>query len=202
LRYVLDGAGVGLRELYDSDHAAMCEIWGHPEVMRHTLTGPLDAGQVSELLAQAAADREARPRARYRFAVCDTSDDGRLLGTIALERDRLASAYASGAAFHPAAQGRGVGREVMRLLYRLAFAEFGARQVWMCTVPANAAAARMLLSTGARRVGQISEAYERDGRWRPLDVYAIRASDWHEQQPQQAAHASGVGLADAVATAP
>jgi RimJ/RimL family protein N-acetyltransferase len=172
--YVLEGAGIGLRDLRDSDHAAMCEIWGHPEVMRHTMTGPLDAGQVSELLAQAAADREVQPRARYRFAVCDTSD-GRLLGTIALEADRFASAYAFGAAFRPDVQGRGVGRQVMHLLYRHAFTTLGARQVWMCTVPANATAARMLLSTGARRFGEIPEAYARDGRWWPLTIFAICA---------------------------
>ncbi|HLL37366.1 MAG TPA: GNAT family N-acetyltransferase, partial [Streptomyces sp.] len=129
VEYVLERAGVGLRELHAADHVALCEVWGHPEVMRYTLTGPLGAGQVSELLEQAAADRAQEPRVRWRFAVCGTGD-GRLLGTIALERDRLASAYAFGAAFHPSAQGRGVGRAVMHLLYGFAFRELGARQVW------------------------------------------------------------------------
>ncbi len=180
-----------LRELVPEDLDALAAILREPVIMRHRMTGPMERDEVALLLEQAITDRDVQPRQRFRFAV--TGGDGSVIGSITLELDRFNSCYAHSLVVHPEVHNRHVGRDVMRLIYAIAFERLDVHRVWGAIAPENTAAKRMVSATGMTSDGRIRDAYRKDGTWYDVETYSLCRSEWARPASQPVADLALVG---------
>jgi diamine N-acetyltransferase len=69
--------------------------------------------------------------------------------------------------------GRGLGRQVLRLLLKKAFEEYGAHRLWLDVFENNLRAQRLYSSFGFRREGILREAVYRDGEYYSLILMSL-----------------------------
>ena len=77
-----------------------------------------------------------------------------------------------------AERGRGLGRETLRLVKRVAFEELRAHRVWLDVMAHNAAARHLYASEGFVPEGVMREALRRDGRYVDLVLMAILEDEY------------------------
>jgi RimJ/RimL family protein N-acetyltransferase len=98
--------------------------------------------------------------------------DSALIGAARLATGEYASA-SLGVALRPDQWGQGRGRDAIRLLHQLGFAELGLHRVWGSRSPLNAASGRMMQATGMIEEGTIRGHMYAHGAWRDSVVHSI-----------------------------
>ena len=74
--------------------------------------------------------------------------------------------------------GKGVGREMLRLIIRKAFDEYGAHRLWLDVFEHNARAQRAYAAVGFKREGVLREAVYSDGEYHSLILMSILEQEY------------------------
>jgi RimJ/RimL family protein N-acetyltransferase len=82
-----------------------------------------------------------------------------------------------------AEKGKGLGRDTMRLLKKIAFEQLGAHRLWLDVVVHNTRAQRLYETEGFIVEGTLREAAEIQGRFESLLVMSILESDYEPSEP-------------------
>ncbi len=164
------GSVVTLRELTESDVAALHKVYGDEKATRHLSFEPRTIKQVEGMIKAAMASATTEPRTEYMLAVADK--DGELIGSARLATGEYASAQI-GFALGPDHWGQGKGLETVRLLQHLGFSELGPHRVWGARSPLNQASARTMLAAGIIEEGTIRGHLFTRGAWRNSVVHSI-----------------------------
>ena len=161
-----------LRELAESDVAAIQEYATDPAVVEFLPWGPNTVEDTRRFLAEVTTAREATPRLQWDLAVVLKSDE-RLIGGCRLHvTDAGAGEADVGYALARRAWGHGYAAEAVRALVGFAFERLATRRVWAVCEPANRASARVLEKAGLRRERFLRAHRFMKGRWRDSYVYA------------------------------
>jgi diamine N-acetyltransferase len=148
-----------LREATPDDVPQICALERRPDF--HGLVGAWPAEEHLRCLA----DQDAR------YLVAD--HDGEMLGfsilfgilsphrSVELKRIVVAS------------PGKGLGKEILRLIIRKAFNEYGAHRLWLDVFEHNLRAQSAYSGVGFRREGMLREAVYRDGKYYSLILMSL-----------------------------
>jgi len=120
----------------------------------------------------------------FAFAVLDTSDDGRLIGRVALAnvvRGPWQNATL-GYWISADAGGRGHATRAVRLILRFAFEHAGLHRVQPAVIPRNERSIRVVERVGFRREGRAAKYLRINGVWEDHDIYALTAEDWERMK--------------------
>jgi diamine N-acetyltransferase len=85
-----------------------------------------------------------------------------------------------------AAPGRGLGREAMRQVLRLAFDTYGAHRVWLDVYPENERARRAYRALGFQEEGLMRECIWSEGQFRSLILMSVLETDPGARQVRNA----------------
>jgi ribosomal-protein-alanine N-acetyltransferase len=173
----LTGRVAALRELDLGDVAALHAVYGDPAVAASLSFEPRTVDQCESIIASAIRDAEADPRIVYMLAVTDLS--GSLIGAARLALGDWSSGQ-FGMAIGAAQQGRGVGTDALRLLFRLGFGELGLHRIWGARTASNQASARLMAAAGMTPDGTIRSHVLRHGKWDDSATASILADEFTE----------------------
>lgn len=175
---ILYDARLALRELAIDDVEAVFAIYGSREATEHLSFTPRSREEVGSIVARSMASAKATPREEYALAVV-VREGGELVGFARLALDpHQQQAATIGFALRPDAWGVGYGRETVRLLLSLAFADLDLHRVWAARAPLNAASEKTLLAAGMTEEGRIRGHVHVRGAWRDSIVYGILREEW------------------------
>ncbi len=141
------GDGLVLRDWSDEDAPALAELFDDPAVAyRNPVPSPFGLAESRAYLADAARSRIAGRRLQLAI----TTDGGRPLGEIRLNRATGSIAYAVGAQF----RGRGLATRALRLMTAHAHGRLGLPRVTLEIEPDNAPSTRVARGAGFAPTGQ------------------------------------------------
>jgi len=166
-----------LRELRESDFAAVHRYASDPEVTRFMGWGPNDEAATRAFLAEAVA-ASSSPHTRCEVAVVERAS-GEVIGSCGAyaRRDPVHREWEIGYVLARPFWGRGLGSEAVGALVALAEGALGAHRLYATVDPANAASAALLRRLGFRLEGlQRADTFVR-GAWRDSLVYARLADE-------------------------
>lgn len=171
-------ARLGLREFTMDDVEAVLAVYGSAEVTEHLSFTPRSRDDVSGIVARSMASATASPREEYALAVVER-DGGEPIGFARLAIDPHQQRAATiGFALRPDAWGVGYGKETVRLLLALAFADLDLHRVWAARAPLNTASEKTLLAAGMTEEGRIRGHVHVRGAWRDSLTYGILREEW------------------------
>lgn len=172
----VDGPRVRLRELSPADAAALHAVYGDPQVCANLSFTPRSQAECEQIIAAAARDAAADPRAVYMLAVADTSSD-LLIGAARLAVEPW-QAGQFGLAIRADRQQQGLGTETLRLLFRLGFGQFGLHRIWGARDPGNEASGKLMTAAGMTPDGNIRSHVRRHGIWRDSATASILEDEY------------------------
>ncbi|MEV6132966.1 GNAT family protein [Streptomyces violaceusniger] len=176
---------LSLRELTVDDVDAVLAIYGSPEATEHLSFTPRSRDEVSGIVERSMYSATVSPREEYALAVIE-ADSGELIGFARLALDPHQQRAATiGFALHPDTWGVGYGRETVRLLLDLAFADLDLHRVWAARAPLNVASEKTLLASGMTEEGRIRGHVHVRGTWRDSIVYGVLREEWDGQGDQR-----------------
>jgi RimJ/RimL family protein N-acetyltransferase len=195
-RYPIETERLTLRPFTRDDVDGLYAMQSLPEVARYLYWEPRERGEVKlvldrklgqsqlhregDILALAVEERSgtwggvtaAEPERSRR-------DAGVLVGEVSLTWLNVADRQGEiGFVFHPAYQGKGLAREAVEALLRLAFEEFGLHRIIGRCDPRNRPSARLLERLGMRHEAHRVHCEIFKGEWGDVDVYAILDTEW------------------------
>ncbi|WP_338423568.1 GNAT family protein [Streptomyces gobiensis] len=139
---------------------------------------PRSRDDVGRIVARSMVSATASPREEYALAVAER-DGGKLIGLVRLAIDPHQQRAATiGGALRPDTWGAGYGREMLRLLLALAFADLDLHRIWAARSELNVAAEKTMLAEGMTEEGYIREHIKKDGKWRDSVVHSILDHEW------------------------
>lgn len=145
-----------VRTEQDADNPAYVNVWSHDE-HRAAIDDPDGAHFVVEIV-----------------------DGGRAAGYVILSRRPGTNHAIELVRITIAEQGKGFGREALRLVKRLAFEHLGAHRLWLDVRDRNVRAQRLYESEGFVREGVLRDYNKVGGRYESLIIMAILE---HEYRP-------------------
>jgi diamine N-acetyltransferase len=83
------------------------------------------------------------------------------------------------------APGRGLGRQMLRLLLKKAFEEYGAHRLWLDVFENNLRAQHLYSSFGFRRDGVLREAVYRDGEYYSLILMSLLDREYDSEAQEK-----------------
>lgn len=171
-------ARLALRELITDDVGDVCAIYGSTRATEHLSSRPHSREDIGGIVPRYMVLATATPGEEYALAVVQR-DSGGLVGfaRLALVPHRQRAATIGGA-LRTDVWGAGYGKETVRLLLALAFADLDLHRVWAARSPLNIAAKKMLLGVGFTEEGRIRGHVHVRGGWRDSIVYGILREDW------------------------
>ncbi|WP_413808337.1 GNAT family N-acetyltransferase [Streptomyces sp. OE57] len=175
------GIRLSLRELTVDDVDAVLAIYGSPAATEHLSFTPRSRDEVSGIVERSVDSATVTPRQQYALAVVER-DRRELIGFARLALDPHQQRAATiGFALRPDSWGVGYGRETVRLLLNLAFADLNLHRVWAARAPLNVASEKTLLASGMTEEGRIRGHVHVRGAWRDSIVYGVLREEWDGQ---------------------
>lgn len=170
---MLTGESVTLRPLRPDDLEPFWQARLDPLFWARTGDGPL-LPQTLEAYREQQTSADTDGGARFAVEV-----GGELAGRGGLFAvDDLARTAELGVALLPAFQGRGHGRDVVRVLLGYAFRSRNLRRVHLQTLASNAAAVAAYLAVGFVEEGRLREHAWVEGRYDDVVLMAVLRSEW------------------------
>jgi ribosomal-protein-alanine N-acetyltransferase len=175
-----------LRDLRREDWEGVHRYAADPVVTRYLRWGPNSEAQTRTFVEAAIRHAAERPRRSFELAIVWRAT-GELIGGCGLLGADADGEYEIGYCLRPSWWSRGIGAESVRALLELGFGALGARGIYACVDPANAASTRLLEAAGfrhARRLGRgvrlraLRRDPQRHGLRRASLVYVILAGEW------------------------
>ena len=171
----LVGGSLRLRELCPTDTDGLLKVYGDPEAVRHLSFTPRTREQCEAIVTAAIADARQVPRGVYMLA-CERG--GELVGAARLAVDERRHSGQIGFALRSDLWGRGLGSELVQLLFRLGFGELGLARIWGARSPENEASRRVMTTNGMVEEGLIRRHLRTRGAWRDSVVHSILDDEW------------------------
>jgi len=175
----LTAAAVRLREFTLGDVDALHRVYGDPEATRHLSFEPRSRDQVAEIIEGILARRADVPRTEYALAI-ERPDTVEVVGMARLALGDYRSGQI-GFALRPDQWRKGLGRQSVELLLRLAFDHLSLHRVWGASAPENRASCQLMLSVGMVEEGRIRDHLRVNGQWRDSVVHSILEEEWHRR---------------------
>jgi RimJ/RimL family protein N-acetyltransferase len=172
----LERARVNLVRFTGAHVPALVEMTGDRDVQRHTRTPipvPTDFG--ASWLARYEQGR--RHGTREAFAIVDSDSQAFLGIAVAPRIDRNAKEAELGYVVAPAARGRGVATEALRLLTEWAFAELGAMRLELLIGVENEASKRVAARCGYVKEGVLRSLYFKQDLREDTEIWSRLPSD-------------------------
>lgn len=174
LRLPVETARLRLRELEETDLAALHDWRRHPEYRRHLPMPRQTREEVRRELDAVMRDRIDTRRSRYLLAVVER-DGGRMVGEAILKlvsapRHRQAEI---GWAVAESDKGRGYATEIGAALLTLCFGPLRRHRVFALCSAENHASRRVMEKLGMRQEGLMREHFHANGRWWSSHLYAV-----------------------------
>jgi RimJ/RimL family protein N-acetyltransferase len=168
-----------LRPYAPSDLEALLAIYSRPDVVKYLYYETRDEDEVRDLLTRKANQRSLdKPGDILALAVV-LKANGRVIGDVILRwLDNEHHQGEIGYVIHPDHQGKGYGKEAVKVLLRVAFEDAGLHRVIGSLEARNEASAGLMESLGMRREAHFVENEFVKGEWQSEVVYAILASEW------------------------
>jgi RimJ/RimL family protein N-acetyltransferase len=187
--------GIRLEPLAERHLPDLAELVADPDVLRFTrVPDPAPPGFPRSWLELYEAGR--RDGTREAFAALD--EEGRFAGLgLAFDIDREAAELELGYIVAPAARGRGVATEILRLLTRWALAEVGAQRVRLIVDVDNAASHRVAERCGYVREGVLRSLHLKQGVRMDAVLWSRLATDPEPPGASPSAGAPAHGRRDA-----
>jgi ribosomal-protein-alanine N-acetyltransferase len=178
---VCKGERLWLREITETDVAALHAIYGDPTATQHMPFAPRTVEEVAAVVRQAMAAAEEVPRLLYALAVLD-AEDQEVIGVarLQIEADRPHSAEI-GLGLRPDHWGRGMGTDLVRLLLTFGFKQLGLHRIWGARSPANLPAQLAMLTAGMVEEGRLRHHVATPDGWRDSVVHAAIVDEWRER---------------------
>lgn len=165
-----------LREIVESDFAAIHAYACDPDVCRFMSWGPNTADDTWGYIGRAAKQRAVSLRDAWTLAIC--LKDTRLIGGCGIHvTDPDAQQGFIGYTLHRAHWGTGYATECARALLRFGFRHVGLHRIWTDCDTQNLASARVLQKAGMRREATLRKNKRKGGEWRSSHIYAILAEE-------------------------
>lgn len=174
----LAGPRVLLRPMTLADAPALFALHADPQVMRYWSTPPwTDAQQAVERLQ---ADAQAHALGLHlRLGIALREAPAAMLGACTLfDLDADQGRAEMGYALTPAAWGRGLMHEALRLLISHGFDDLGLRRIEADIDPRNTASARVLEALGFRAEGLLRERWRVAGEVSDSALYGLLRREW------------------------
>ncbi|ODS22321.1 hypothetical protein AB835_14845 [Candidatus Endobugula sertula] len=170
--------GVILRPWAQQDTELVVESVIDPQIWKYTTEALSSKEEVSNYVARAVADREARKR--YSFAIClDGSDliiGSSSFGNISAKDRRVEIGWTWLAKEY---HGKGVNNVVKYLMMKHGFEKLGAHRIEFKTDNANPRSCGALEKIGAERDGVLrSHTVMHDGRYRDTAYFSVLDVEW------------------------
>jgi RimJ/RimL family protein N-acetyltransferase len=161
---------------FDGPHLpGLHEMLLDPDVLRFTRVPDPPPEDFAETWLERYRDGR-RDGTREAFAIVDTNDA--FLGiAVAPEIDAIARTVELGYVIHPAARGRGVATEALRLLTEWAFAELAPHRIQLIISPENGPSKRIAERNGYRYEGTLRSFYVKQDTWRDTEIWSRLPSD-------------------------
>jgi len=176
-----------LREIEESDFAAIHGMGGNPANVEYMAWGPNSEDGTWSFIANAMKDAQADPRTNFEFAVVLKST-GQLIGTcgISREKDWHGRRFINGNLgwiLHMDHWKRGYGTEFAAALIRFGFEELGLHRLHVSCDAENYGSWRVMERGGMRCEAVMKEAIlGRNGQWHDQYEYAILRDEWTHNQ--------------------
>lgn len=166
---MLTGERVVLRPFRPEDREPFWRARLDPLTWARTTEAPYDPETLEQYLA-----RTAEPRGGQGAAEFAVEADGELVGRVSLFHvDALARTAEAGLHVLPGHQGRGHGRDALRVLLAYAFTSRNLRRVHLETLASNAAALRCYAAVGFVEEGRLREHAWVEGRYDDVVLMAV-----------------------------
>lgn len=166
-----------LREVRDSDAAALFSIHSDAKVMRYwSYPAWTELEQAEQKIAD--IQRQRRELDMLVWAIADADSD-LLIGSSAIFYMDLAQARAEvGYSLHPDWQGRGLASEALQLVLGYVFNELGLRRIEADIDPRNLPSCRLVERFGFVREGLLRERWHVNGEICDSAIYGLLRQDF------------------------
>ncbi len=169
-------AALRLEPLAPAHLSAMPAMLADPDVLRFTrVPVPVPPGFEHTWLERYEEGR--RDGTREGFAIVDPADDGVVGLALAVRIDRDEQTVELGYLVSPAARGRGVATEALRLLSDWAFRELGALRLQLLISDENVASQRVAERCGYVREGLLRSVYTKPGVREDTQIWSRLSTD-------------------------
>jgi RimJ/RimL family protein N-acetyltransferase len=174
---VIDGEDIRLRPVRDDDAARVVEGTNDERTKQWLPQLPEPYGDDDALTWFAHIRESAAAGEGISWVIADRASD-ELLGNVSVFRLNSPSGNEVGYWMHPAARGKGVMTEAVRLAVRYAFGELGCRRLFLRAAEGNTASQHVARMAGFRCVGTTrAESTRLDGTFENLLLFDLLQTD-------------------------
>jgi len=179
-----------LREIRETDFAAIHSMGGNPVNVEYMAWGPNSEDGTRGFIAHAIKDAQAEPRTNFEFAVV-LKFTGQFIGTcgISREKDWHGRRFINGNLgwiLHMDHWKQGYGTELAAALIRFGFEALELHRIHVSCDAGNYGSYRVMERSGMRREAVLKEAIlDRDGQWHDQYEYAILRDEWTHNQSEK-----------------
>ena len=161
-----------LRPIQESDLQWLADLRNHPETW--PFLGTLN---FTSLIKQKAwYEKSTLDPKQMNFIFCDKFDR---LGFVRIDEiDPINGSMRIGGDLHPAHRGKGLGTEMYKLIFRLAFDNLRMHRVWLLVACFNPRAQALYKKLGMREEGKFKEALFRNGQYYDYLVMSILEKEY------------------------
>ncbi|WP_113700911.1 GNAT family N-acetyltransferase [Nonomuraea lactucae] len=180
-RVQCNGARLSLRDVTETDVAALHAVYGDRAATQYMPFEPRTSSQVADMVREALDAAQAEPRRLYMLAVVD-ADHRDVIGVARLhiEADHPHSAEI-GLGLRPDQWGRGMGTDLIRLLVSFGFKQLGLHRIWGARSPDNLPAQLAMLTAGMVEEGRIRHHVLTPNGWRDSVVHSVLEDEWTDR---------------------
>lgn len=171
-----------LREFEDEDWVSVHEYARDPEVSKYMEWGPNTEKETRNFVKGARTFRRDDPRRHYELLIVH-NEDKKVVGGCGLTIfDAGLRQAALGYTLHQAYWNKGIASEAASALIRYGFEKLDLHRIHATCDVLNIGSAAVMRKCGMRQEGHFLEERLIKGSWRNTFLYAILASEWHEQR--------------------
>jgi len=180
---VLEGERVRLRPLVPSDFPDLFAWYNDPEIVAPFDRFSVDTFEAFVGAVETAADDPTSLAPRFTI---ERKEDAKLVGVVGHYRAHPVLEYTDVwyVLGDPAARGKGLGREGVRLLTDHLFSAGTWERVGATCDDENVPSYRLLEGLGFRHEGTLRSALYHHARWHDVRVYGITRSEWAARAPR------------------
>ena len=167
-----------LRPIQESDLQWLADLRNHPETW--PFLGTLNFTTAPK--QKAWFERTSLDSKQMNLIFCEQKGHERLGFVRIDEIDTINGNLRIGGDIHPAFRGKGLGQEMYKLIFRLAFDNLRMHRVWLLVACFNPRAQGLYKKMGMREEGKLKEALFRDGQYYDYLIMSLLESDYNPRK--------------------
>lgn len=167
-----------LRVVQESDLQWLADLRNHPETW--PFLGTLNFTNLPK--QQDWFVKSSKDPKQMNLIFCEKKGNERLGFVRIDEIDPVNGSVRVGGDIHPAFRGKGLGKEMYKLIFRLTFDQLRMHRVWLLVTCYNERAQALYEKIGMKKEGKYREAIFRDGRYYDYIIMSILESEYHPRK--------------------